>query len=368
MVLSRRRFLTLAGGGTILAATAASAGFLNTRTPQRALAPWQLAGSYADPRKNALSFALLAPNPHNLQPWLVELQGDDTVLLWHDTDRRLPETDPFDRQLTIGFGCFLEQLVLAAGAAGYSVQTEPFPENENGPVARAVFTPGGIADPLAEHILNRRSCKEPFEDRDLPADAVQALESHAVILTDADQVAAIRSITWDAWVTEMQTPRTLKESVDLMRFGKSEINADPDGIDLGGPFLETLMLAGLISRSVQADPDSRGFQEGVRIYDEMLHATPAYAVLKSAGNTRADQVRAGREWLRLNLRCTALGLALHPVSQCLQEFPEMAEQYTRIHDLLAEEGETVQMLGRLGYGPEVAQSPRWPLEAKLLNG
>ena len=368
MTVSRRKFLTIAGGGTIAAATAASAGFLNTRVPHRAIAPWQLAGSYGDPRKNALSYALLAPNPHNLQPWLVELVGDDTVLLWHDREKRLPETDPFDRQLTIGFGCFLEQMALAAGVAGYDVRTEVFPDGEKGPVARAVFETGGQADPLAGHILSRRSCKEPFSDREVPDVAVRALESYATIVTDKERVEEIRSITWDAWVAEMQTPRTLHESVDLMRFGKAEINANPDGIDLGGPFLETLMLAGLVSRSVQRDPESRGFREGVRIYDEMLHATPAYAVLRTAGNDKTDQVRAGRDWLRLNLRCTSLGLSLHPVSQCLQEFPEMALQYGRIHDLLATNGETVQMLGRLGYGPDVAQSPRWPLEAKLLNG
>ena len=139
MTVSRRKFLTIAGGGTIAAATAASAGFLNTRVPHRAIAPWQLAGSYGDPRKNALSYALLAPNPHNLQPWLVELVGDDTVLLWHDREKRLPETDPFDRQLTIGFGCFLEQMALAAGVAGYDVRTVVFPDGQKGPVARAVF-------------------------------------------------------------------------------------------------------------------------------------------------------------------------------------------------------------------------------------
>ncbi|WP_300037970.1 twin-arginine translocation pathway signal protein [uncultured Roseobacter sp.] len=368
MTLSRRKVLSLVGGGAIVAAAIPAAAFLNTRTPQAAVAPWQLAGSYADPRKNALSFALLAPNPHNLQPWKVELVGEDTVLLWQDTDKRLPETDPFDRQIIIGLGCFLEQMVLAAGGAGYSADVSLWPDGEEGPVARAVFAQGGAADPLAAHMLARRSCKEPFEARALAADAVAALSEYAGIITDARQVVQLKSLTWDAWVTEMETPRTLMESVDLMRFGKAEINASPDGIDLGGPFLETLMLAGVVSRKVQADPDSRGFQEGVKIYNEMLFATPAYAVLTSSDNSREAQIGAGRAWLRLNLKCTALGLSLHPVSQCLQEYPEMSAHYDRAHKLLAAPGETVQMLGRVGYGPGVAPSPRWPLEAKLLNG
>jgi len=65
---------------------------------------------------------------------------------------------------------------------------------------------------------------------------------------------------------------------------------------------------------------------------------------------------------------TALGLSLQPISQALQEYPEMAEHYTQAHQLLAQPGHTVQMFGRLGYGPSIARTPRWPLEAKIING
>ncbi|MEL7184492.1 MAG: twin-arginine translocation pathway signal protein, partial [Pseudomonadota bacterium] len=77
--MSRRKMLSLVGGGTVLAATGASAAFLATRTPHAALAPWDRAGSYGDPRLRALSWGLLAPNPHNRQPWQAELRGTDTV-------------------------------------------------------------------------------------------------------------------------------------------------------------------------------------------------------------------------------------------------------------------------------------------------
>ena len=106
----------------------------------------------------------------------------------------------------------------------------------------------------------------------------------------------------------------------------------------------------------------------MKMFHRLLHATPAYAYLTSKGNTPKDQIAVGRQWARLNLKTTEMGLSLHPVSQALQEYPEMDGQYRHIHDLLAKPGETVQMLGRLGYGPETPQSPRWPLEAKLKNG
>jgi len=367
MALSRRRTLALIGGGVVLSATAA-AGFLTTRTPTRALLPWSAAGTYDDPRLNALSWAILAPNPHNRQPWIAELVAEDTVRIFRDHALDLPHTDPHGRQLTIGMGCFLELMRLAAAQRGDGVTLELFPEGDAGPVAVARFDPGSARpDPLFAHALDRRSCKEPFADRPLPPAEVDALAGYADIVTDPKAVAALRSLTWSAWMIEATTTRTMKESVDLMRFGRAEIEANPDGIDLGGPMLESLMLAGVLTRAAQLDPTSSGFKQGVAIYSEMLAATPAYAVLTSASNARAGQVEAGRRWLRLNLATTARGLALHPVSQCLQEFPEMAEAHGRAHELLTTPGRTVQMLGRLGYGPTVPRTPRWPLQSRLLN-
>jgi hypothetical protein len=65
---------------------------------------------------------------------------------------------------------------------------------------------------------------------------------------------------------------------------------------------------------------------------------------------------------------TAQGIGFQPLSQALQEYPEMNELYTLVHQKFAPEGGTVQMLSRLGFGPEVSTSPRWPLEAKLIKG
>jgi hypothetical protein len=71
MTLSRRKTLALIGGGAIVAA-AGGVAFEITR-PRDSVAPWERAGQYDDPRMRALSWAILAPNPHNLQPWKVDL-------------------------------------------------------------------------------------------------------------------------------------------------------------------------------------------------------------------------------------------------------------------------------------------------------
>jgi hypothetical protein len=370
MTLSRRKMLTLIGGGTILAAGAGVASFAATRTPHAALAPWMAAGRYGEPRLNALSWALLAPNPHNLQPWQAELVGSDRVRIWREAGRILPHTDPHERQITIGMGCFLELMVLAAGAEGCAVDLTLFPEGEAGPVAEARFIPAAASeDALFRHAPDRRSCKEPFADRPLPATLAADLTTDLAPLgrvhTDPAMVAALRDLTWTAFQIEATTPRTWQESVDLTRIGRRAIEAQPDGIAVGGVMMEVFGALGMASASAQADPTSVAFRSTMDMYRAMLAATPAYVSMVTPGNARSDQIAAGRRWMRLNLTTTALGLALHPVSQALQEYPEMAEPFARAHDLLAEPGETVQMLGRLGYGPDAPRSPRWPLEARM---
>ncbi|MEM1161326.1 MAG: twin-arginine translocation pathway signal protein [Pseudomonadota bacterium] len=364
MTVSRRRILTVLGGGVIVAAGGAGT-FVGTRTPTKALAPWGDAGSYDEPRRSALSYAILAPNPHNRQPWEVDLSQPDTVVIWRDKTRNLPETDPFDRQLTIGMGCFLELMTIAAAETGHKVEADLFPEGEAGPVAVARFSEGATQDPLFAHVLDRRSCKEPFEPDAVPDAETARLAELADVYRDPERVAALRELTIDAIEIETTTYRTMKESVDLFRMGKAEINASPDGIDLGGPFLETLMLVGMLTREGQLDPTSSEFAQGMEMYHTMLRATPAYASIITAGNSRGDQITAGRRWLRLNLTTTGLGLALHPVSQALQEYPEMAANRVSLHEMLAPDGGTVQMLGRLGYGPKTAETPRWPLETRV---
>ena len=375
--MKRRNFLKIAGGG-IIAAVGGAGVFAATRTPTSALEPWSLAGTYSDPRKNALSYAILAPNPHNRQPWIVNLEGDDGVALYFDVDKQLPQTDPFDRQLTIGLGCFLELMRMAASADGYSVDMEFFPEGEDAsgldkrPVAYAEFrTIEAQADPLFAKVMERRSYKQPFDtDRDIDTKtlaAVLEVAKHTALRgsVEPDQIAFWRALTSDALKIEIETPHTYKESVDLFRIGKSEINARPDGIDLGGPMIEALALTGLMSREASLDVNSTAYSQGLSAVLANTESAMGHIWMVTSGNTRTDQLNAGADWLRVNLACAEQGISFHPLSQALQEYPEMATIFAQTHERLAPNGGTVQMLARIGYGSSTPVSPKWPLDSKI---
>ncbi len=384
MPTNRRQFLRIAGTSAVIAAATASggAGFVLTRRPDEALNPWDLAGkAYSDTRVRVLSYAILAPNPHNQQPWIVHLDHPATATLYVDRTRLLPETDPFDRQITIGLGCFLELLRQAAAEDGVAVEIERFPQGIPGdrlddrPVATIHFLTGSTTpDPLFAEVLDRRSVKAPFDPEHRPStsqadalvNAVDTAGIETVVSTEGPQVAMLRELTWRAWQVEMTTPAAWSESIELLRIGKAEIEANPDGIDVGGAVPELLYRLGFVSKEDSTDPDSAAYQRTLTRYEEVFANTPAFVWQIGEENDRLNQLSAGRAWLRLHMKATELGLALHPVSQALQEYPQMSETYAELHDQLSVASpRRVQMLGRLGFGPIVPPSPRWPVEEKI---
>ncbi|HTO32907.1 MAG TPA: twin-arginine translocation pathway signal protein [Pararhizobium sp.] len=380
MATARRKFLQVVGGGFVLAAIGAGV-WISSRDPIAARRPWQGAGrDEADIRRKVLSFAILAPNPHNRQPWLADLSVDGEITLYCQADRRLPQTDPFNRQITIGLGCFLELLAQAAAEDGYRADISLFPKGEPQPLlddrpvahVRLVWDEAVAPDSLFAHVLTRRSNKEPYAlDRPVDSGALGRIAAAARISTtghtnDPSQVETLRRIAWEANRTELDTPHALKESIDLIRIGRAEIEANPDGIDLSGPFLEGLSLAGLLPRAEMIDAASPTFQRQIPILKEPFDTAMAFLWLKTNGNSRADQIAAGRDYVRLNLAATAQGVSMHPFSQALQEFAEMRPHFAAMRAALAiGEGETLQMFVRLGYGPAIKGAPRWPLENRI---
>jgi hypothetical protein len=380
---TRRNFLKLVGGGLVLAAAGGGV-WAATRDPRKARLPWQTAGQgESDLRRQVLSYALLAPNPHNRQPWLAGLGTPDVVTLYCDLDRRLPHTDPFDRQITVGLGAFLELMTMAAAENGHRTDIRLFPEGEPQPrldarpVAQVTFTRDAASegDPLFRHVAARRSNKEPYDaSRPVPADALAAIAGAArrgrvAHVSEPAEVDKLRQLAWAAMETELATPRTLKESVDLMRIGRAEIEANPDGIDLSGALIEGLALSGLLSREAMLDPSSSVFRQQSAVLKPSFDTATAFLWLATAGNARADQIAAGRDYVRLNLAATGLGIAMQPFSQALQEYAEMRPHFLRMRDMLGiGEAETLQMFVRLGYGPDIEGAPRWPLDTRIRSG
>ena len=374
--LDRRTFVRLLAVAAVSPLAACSQDY-----PEEAVAAWRGPDSAADLRRWALGHAILAPSSHNRQPWLVDLREADAIVLRIDRDRLLPETDPWFRQIVVSQGTFIEALVLALRQRGLEPAVALFPEGEfaaravdDRPVARITWSPVAAPrrDPLFDQLPRRQTAKVDYDTtRPVAAETLERLRSALAdpevrfgATVEPARLEALRTLCWEAARVELSTPRTVMESLRLTRVGPAEITRHRDGISLNSPLLRLVDAVGAFDRS-------RPPAEGSTAYRQMMarfegHSRTAMGFLwlstpRPAGAARAAEVRAGRAYLRLQLKATELGLQVHPMSQAVQEFPEMKTHYDRVHELLVgrpAEEETVQMLCRVGYAPAQQHTPR----------
>jgi hypothetical protein len=375
---SRRSFIRLTTGGVVMAAAAASLqGCASSSYPAIAVKPWQPADPKLEIRRWMLAHALLAPNPHNRQPWIADLKRDGEITLICDGERLLPETDPFGRQILVGCGAFIELAVLAAAERGYSVAVDTFPAGEpsltqlpKGAVVAKLTVKQDTSvkpDPLFAFILKRHTNKAAYDMQRSVSDANWKILSASAssvnsglksgFISDAINMQKIRVITRESYEIELTTSNTHLESMRLLRIGPDEIAKHRDGISVNGLMPRMLMAAGLFDR--MAVP-KKGDSNYGRMMDrwQPFETGSGYFWLASNGNTRKQQVAAGRAYVRTHLAATSLRIDMHPLSQALQEFKEVQKPYVDIHTLLGFDpaSTTIQMLARVGYGVKPAEA------------
>ncbi|MFF4470832.1 Acg family FMN-binding oxidoreductase [Streptomyces sp. NPDC001599] len=114
---------------------------------------------------------ILAANARNVQPWRFTVDdGAGRVDLYADLTRRQGALDPFDRELHVGLGCALENMVLAARARGLAPELTLLPDPGRPEHAATLrLTPGErVPSELYDAIPHRRTNRGPFRREPLP--------------------------------------------------------------------------------------------------------------------------------------------------------------------------------------------------------
>jgi hypothetical protein len=385
--MNRRKSLQLLlAGGTLTHLTACDS------LPAAAIAPWQALPEPPpelahDPRWPALAWAMLAPSPHNLQPWLADVRQPGCVRLWPDPQRLLPHTDPAFRQILVGCGAFAELLCLAASHAGWLTELTLLPEGPY-PLDRLDERPWAdvrfvrpAPPPPAEHTLfaavrQRRTDRQPYaatppEDRQLHALAQAIAPVPGVELawsTEPERCQRISALAIKGCRVEFGDPAMWAESVATSRWGADAVAAEPSGTPVLGAAAWWGRRLGVLNDAALRNPQGLAARQTLARFEHALSATPAWAWLVSQDANRAAQLHSGRAFLRLGLAASSQGLALHPCSQTLQEVPVLAPLYQAMHaELGVAAPRRVHMLLRVGHSPNVTPpSPRREVRHILL--
>jgi len=333
----------------------------------------------SDIRWRVLPFAILAPSPHNTQPWKVAFLGKERIVLSIDRERLIPGCDPLGRQAFISIGAFLENLDLAAKSFGYRADIDLFPGGwpdmrtvPDTPIAHVdLGEDAGIRpDPLFMQIPLRHTNRRPFRRQEVPLHLVgEIAESYESPLVpfgfspDRELIKTVAGLAGDAMKVELADIARREETLRNFRFTDAEACRSPDGFGLAqsgyGTIARFFIGQFLLSRKKATTSPSlfaRLAEKSVRV-----HAGGAGGIgwLSTKGDHRVEQVRAGRAFQRVHLKATSLGLALHPITQLLADFPEMAGLGSTLYEYLGiPDTHTVQMLFLLGYARPVPPTPR----------
>jgi len=144
------------------------------------------------------------------------------------------------------------------------------------------------------------------------------------------------------------------------RFSKRAIREHRDGLSINTAGL-TGASAGaanlfLSSKNFQKEKNRKRFLE---TFGETVASSRGLITMTTPSNTMVDWLETGRTYVRAQLAAETLGLRFQPVSQVLQEYPQMDALRPQLDSLLGIRAPAkVQMLVRIGRTATPGLSPR----------
>ena len=388
--VSRRGFVRRAGLaiGTVVVAGAGGLGYraydqgVLEAGEGPAYAPWS-GWQQHEGLLPLVAAATLAPSPHNAQAWLFRL-GLDRVDLFADRSRTTGAIDPFGRELYVGLGAALENLVLAGRARGYASTVTLTPAGPGSTHAARIELSRSAAQKseLYLQIAKRHTNRYPYvPGKEVPRAALRAMQALArgdtpdarlFWHTGRRQLDEIGELLVAATEAIVADPDQSRSDYDWFRQNWDEIRRQRDGItvDAAGLSELTAALAKLLPAQSRT-ATGEAWLEATRERQTKTAAAYGIVAVRDASDN-GQRLQGGRLLERVHLWTAAHGLALQHMNQLTERADREVELgiSPRFGDALRELVPTGwQPLSsfRAGYPTEAPhKSPRRAVEAVIV--
>jgi len=329
-------------------------------------------------RGQILSYSIMAPSPLNTQPWSVLCRDPCGIDLSLEKSRLLSHIDPESRQAYISCGAFIENLDIAARDAGYTADISLFPLSWPGsiidtgqPVAgiELISDPGVVTDPLFAWVETRHTNRTIFKEEPILAEILSTLADAAEqpfttlgFSSDPSFRKEVAGHISDAVEVTLSDRDRLLEFLSWVRILRGSTHPHQDGYGMREAGLHGVRgwLSLFPLRLSPAGIKSTKARELLlKLAKKQAESAAAFGWIATKGNSRYDQVRAGRMYERVHLTAASVGLGLQPMTDILEPYPGMEKHYRMVLDLIGiPDTHTVQMLFRLGYSDSFSRSRR----------
>ncbi len=366
-ILSRRDFLKLLAAAGVTATGAyvlfEYAPWLNyDQQADYIRSPLEKETTLSAQMRELVRYATLAASGHNTQPWKFAVK-ENVIEIHPDYARRLPVVDPHDRELWISLGCALENLLVAARAAGYAPEVT-YPDAAD--FIHIRLTANTLqSSPLFDAIPIRQNTRSEFDGQPIKIhdlDQVQALplESGVVLhfVTTPTDLETVLEYVNQGNLSQYADKEFVDELIHWLRFTKKEALASLDGLytrSTGNPevprWLGQMFVAGSKPQQ-QADADAK-----------KLRSSSGAIVVASEADNKVAWVRTGQVYERMALKMTSLTIK----SAFLNQPIEVAGVRRQFQIAIGLGSALPQLLVRFGYADPMPRSLRRPVEQVLVQ-
>ncbi|MFI8454630.1 Acg family FMN-binding oxidoreductase [Kitasatospora sp. NPDC085464] len=302
-----------------------------------------------------VSAAVAAPSIHNSQPWRFRLQPDTSTLeVRADRSRAVPAVDPQGRALHISVGAAVLNLRVAARHLGWAPEVRLLPDPAEPDLLAAVEldasapVPAPGTEKLYEAIWHRHSIRTPFTGEPVPPAVLDELATAArcedalLHLPDHAETERLLHLTAEAERRNTADEAQRTESRSWIRTGE----VPPYGIPATA--LGPQDAAGHLPMR-----DFSAIHAAEHHSPSLFEREPRIAVLATEHDAPRDWLRAGLALEHVLLAATVHGVRASLLDQAM-EWPYLRREARDPHRGPGH----VQILIRLGYGPEGTPTPR----------
>jgi hypothetical protein len=321
-----RRGLLMAGVSSVLSVTlgTSSSRAAALRSPADAPENAQLRQLLGDTAVSILSYASLAPSGHNAQPWVVDIVDRGHWRIGTRRENWLPAVDPSNRETLLSIGAFLENLAVAAGVLGRAIDYEVIADSAFDPTLIDLrLRPATPASYPLPRLQERRTLRTGYGNEPLRMEDIRSVTGGAAEFTylprDSRAARYLAEATIEANRAQTYRDPAQEELADWIRWSTQDQLRLRNGLTPAGMEIDGILgwyVGTFYDRTDVLTPRFR--EAGIKQAVERVSQGAGWVVMTGPDSV-AGLIETGRRFQRMWLLLREHSIAIHPMSQVLEE-------------------------------------------------